>query len=96
MGYRESTTLMTLVNTWYATPYLLVPPDAPEPLSSETLEWLEPGRMYRLRQIPEPGEGRNVQLFSCLCFIGPYQVTKQGYNPPLHKISPLDSRFLGV
>ena len=73
-------------------------PDTPEPLCAETPEWLEPGRTYRLRQIPEPGVGSNVQLFSCLCFIGHYQVTKQGDNTPLQKIPPRQpvSRSLGL
>ena len=83
MGFRAYTTLMTLVHTWYATPTFWRHPDAPEPLCAETPDGLEPGRTYRLRQIPEPEEGRNVQLFSLLCFVGQYQVTKQVYNHPL-------------
>ena len=73
-------------------------PDAPEPLCAETPDWLEPGQTYRLRQIPETGEGSNVQIFSWLCFIGAYQFTKQGYNHPLQKIPPRQpvSRSLGL
>ena len=71
MGCRESKTIMTPVHTWYATLTFWFHPNAPEPLYAETPDWLEPGRTYRLRQIPEPGEGSNVQLFSWLCFIGP-------------------------
>ena len=98
MGCRASTALMTLLHTWYATPTFWCHPYAPEPLCAETPDCLEPGRTYRLWQIPEPGEGSNVQLFSWLCFIGPYQVTKQGYNPPLQKIPPRQpvSRSFGL
>ena len=78
-----------------ATPYLLVPPRRSGATLRRNLGLSRARTTYRLRQIPEPGEGSNVQLFSWLCFIGHYQVTKQGYNPPLQKIPP-DSRFLGV
>ena len=98
MGCRTSTTLMTLVHPWYATPNLLVPPRRSRATLRRNPALVEPGRTYRLRQIPEPGEGTNVKLFSWLCFMGHYQVTKQGYNPSLQKTPPRQrvSRSLGL
>ena len=83
MGYLVSTTLMTLEHTWHATRYLLVPPRRTGATLRQNPRLAVAGQTYRLMQIPEPGGGSNVQLFSWLCFIGPYQDTKQGYNPPL-------------
>ena len=74
---------MTLVHTWYATPSLLVPPRRSGATQRRNPGLAGAGKTYRLRQIPDPEEGRNVELFSWLFSIGTYQVTKQGYNPPL-------------
>ena len=42
MGYFSYTTLMTLLNTWYATPTFWCHPDAPDPLYGGTLAPTKP------------------------------------------------------
>ena len=63
-----STTLITLVHTWYGLPYLLVPfRRSGAPLRPNPSPAREKSEFLRLHPIPEPEGGSNVQIFAWLC-----------------------------